>query len=188
MIFAKQENKASSTESASFISLWSPSCPRLFVTLTFSTPILDQCSCFLLWTLHASCWPHLEKTHVCADRCPYKVGSLSLIPGNYSVCPWLIDFPFPTSTYDVALVSHSLLMPCDSVSDYLLWVEPSVLRVSSHHLRIMPNPTKAKSTQNPENLYFSVSNLTVDLRQIFVTKIFICTVKLIILSYNLVIV
>lgn len=129
-----------------------------------------------------------RKPHVCADGCPCKVGSLSLILGHCSVCPWLIDFPFPTSTYDVAVVSHSLLKPCDSASDYLLWVDPSVLRVSSHHLRIMPNPTKAKSTQNPENVYFCVSNLTVDLRQIFVTKVFICTVKLVIPSYNLVIV
>lgn len=137
LIFAKQENKVSSTESASFISPRSPGSPCLFVTLAFSTPILDRCGCFLLWTLHASCWPHLEKT-TCMCRW------VSLQSWKFVIDTWPL---FCVSLVNRLSISHLDIWcgSCVSFSSQAMW---QCLRLLALSGSISPESLKSPLENN----------------------------------------
>lgn len=122
-----------------------------------------------------------------------KAGLLSLILGNRSMCPWLIDFLISHinmwyENYDLILFSYHVkcpgLLALSGLTRHeipVCWF-PNMFAHVCHPLRVMLILTEAKPTEKPENLYFCVSGI----KQMFVTKVLIFQVKLRTPSYNLV--
>lgn len=150
-VFGKHENKDLFARLTTVFSAAS-----FLVPLSFCythTEHHDQCNCLSSFlTLLKDCWAGLEKTtHMVVGIGISIVRSLSLVLGNHSGCPWLVDFPI--SQIDILirkLWSHFLLLSCENIPDCLLWMGWSGLRFWYHCSRIIPNLTEAKSAEKPE--------------------------------------
>lgn len=159
------------------------------IILTLITSIMDWYNGVLCWTAEL-CW---RKPCGCVNNSSCKAGLLSLILGNHSVCPWLIDFLISHinmwyESCDLILFSYHVKCPGLLALSGLMRHEilvcwfPNMFAYVCHPFRVMPILTEAKPTEKPENYIFCVSNI----RQMFVTKVLILQVKLTTPSYNLV--